>query len=835
MVVDARGEVIDDAAVAREPRLAAAALFYARRGFAVFPLRPRTKQPLTEHGVKDASRDENVVREWWSRWPDANVAIACGAASGVDVLDVDGPEAEEALSRFGIAHTMCSRTARGRHLFFAHDSAMRNSAGKIAPHLDTRSSGGYVVAPPSVHPSGWVYRWEPGASPRDVAEIARWPAWAIEAMQSKPTKSVDRIARYCAKALDDEARELARTPKGTRNEAIRNAAAKLGGLVHLGGFSTGDAERELRRAIESWPASERDPRKDIDTLRRGLAWGIQNPRSPPQDRALEPPIDDVPPPADDDIPPEHHDRRPDIFIRVEELDVADEAVAALSSLGDVNLYQRGNRLVHVVRERVEDGTLIRPPNAPLIQACAPARLRELMASSAHWLKRDGRRSAEDEWVPAHPPTWAVQAVAARGEWSGIRPLEAAIEHPILRLDGTILDAPGYDARTHLLHEPIGRVDPIALAPTIEDARAAVDVLLEVVRDFPFETPAHRASWLAGVLTSFACYAIEGPCPLFLVTANTRGAGKTLLVDVAGIVATGRSLARTVWDPDEAEMRKRITTIALEGTPIVLLDNVGSTLGNASFDAALTGTAWTDRILGRNESASTLPLLTIWWATGNNTILAADTARRTLHVRLYTEQERPEERTDFTFREPLRAWASRVRPRLAAAALTILRAYCAAGRPDPKLTPWGSFEAWSAIVRNALVWTGQPDPLLTREALMESSDQDAVVLRDLLEAWHAIYGDAPRLLSAVLEDVDKPHAQSGSTYGERYQELREAITAFAGSDTPSTRSIAKRLQRMRGRVVDGRCFDQPPKSGSSKVARAWRVRSLAQSDRAAFAD
>lgn len=136
-----------------------AALAYARRGLPVFPV--NGKSPLTMHGFKDASMDANIIRGWWTQWPDANVAIATGLVSGLFALDVDPRHGgDKSLAALEEKHaplpaTLDSRTGGGgRHLFFAltQGQIIRNSAGKLGPGLDVRGDGGYVVIPPSVHP-----------------------------------------------------------------------------------------------------------------------------------------------------------------------------------------------------------------------------------------------------------------------------------------------------------------------------------------------------------------------------------------------------------------------------------------------------------------------------------------------------------------------------------------------------------------------------------------------------------------------------------------------------------------------------------------------------------
>ncbi|MGB8396385.1 MAG: bifunctional DNA primase/polymerase, partial [Pseudolabrys sp.] len=141
------------------------AMALVHKGIAVFPCRPQDKRPATTNGLKDASKDLDVIRKWWHAQPQANIAIATGAVSNVFVIDVDGLDAEVELRRLEAKHgnlpaTVEVITARGRHVYFQMpETPVRNSAGKIAPGIDVRGDGGYVLAPPSIHPSGKRYEW----------------------------------------------------------------------------------------------------------------------------------------------------------------------------------------------------------------------------------------------------------------------------------------------------------------------------------------------------------------------------------------------------------------------------------------------------------------------------------------------------------------------------------------------------------------------------------------------------------------------------------------------------------------------------------------------------
>jgi hypothetical protein len=141
------------------------ALRLAARGLAVFPCKPRDKTPATAHGLKDATTDAGVIRQWWQQEPYFNIAVATGAVSRVFAVDIDGLDAEFELRKLEAENgelpaTVASITARGRHLFFSWpDRPVRNSAGKVAPGIDIRGEGGYAIVPPSVHPSGRRYCW----------------------------------------------------------------------------------------------------------------------------------------------------------------------------------------------------------------------------------------------------------------------------------------------------------------------------------------------------------------------------------------------------------------------------------------------------------------------------------------------------------------------------------------------------------------------------------------------------------------------------------------------------------------------------------------------------
>jgi hypothetical protein len=132
---------------------------YAAHGWPIFPVKPGGKDPLTFTGFKAATTDAAQIVKWFTTWPEANVACVPGQTGHV-VIDIDGPEGEAAAQALGLLSepTPTVTTARGRHLWFKHPGGHIGNT-PLAPHLDVRGDDGYVLLPPSVHPSGAVYCW----------------------------------------------------------------------------------------------------------------------------------------------------------------------------------------------------------------------------------------------------------------------------------------------------------------------------------------------------------------------------------------------------------------------------------------------------------------------------------------------------------------------------------------------------------------------------------------------------------------------------------------------------------------------------------------------------
>ncbi len=161
-----------------------AALAYLRLSWSVLPLGRGSKRPMVAwQSLQDAPATVETVASWFENWPEANVGIVTGRVSGLVVVDIDvGHGGDESMAdlerRFGtLLPTVESVTGGGgRHLYFAHPGGQVRNRVALAPGVDIRGDGGYVVAPPSLHPSGRRYAWRKGREAGRIA-LAAIPGW----------------------------------------------------------------------------------------------------------------------------------------------------------------------------------------------------------------------------------------------------------------------------------------------------------------------------------------------------------------------------------------------------------------------------------------------------------------------------------------------------------------------------------------------------------------------------------------------------------------------------------------------------------------------------------
>lgn len=249
------------------------ALYYASMGLAVFPLRPKDKRPATVNGCKAATTNKEQIADWWDKHPDSNIGIATGRLSGglvVVDLDIDeskGIDGYESLKEWQrengeLPETWQSITGRGGyHMLYMSTSGHKNRVG-LYDGVDIRGEGGYIVAPPSIHPNGRKYEWEQGPDEFAIAQADRRVADFLKG--TVPVKQEKQ-----------DVPPMEKIPEGCRTDAMVRLVGRLKG----DGLTDGAIRAAVREENEKLcvpPLTERELEKTVfPALSRG--WQTERP------------------------------------------------------------------------------------------------------------------------------------------------------------------------------------------------------------------------------------------------------------------------------------------------------------------------------------------------------------------------------------------------------------------------------------------------------------------------------------------------------------------------------------------------------------------------------
>lgn len=263
------------------------ALAYVKLGWRILPLIPGQKAPLgtlVSHGVKDATTDEAQIRDWWGKWPRANIGMACG--NGIYAIDVD-VDASGDVNGYDsliilpeLPSTVVQSTPRGGfHAFYQTDDPPANRTA-FRPGIEIRGEGLYVVLAPSIHPNGGIYAWKKDHSPWDcdyaefpdfMRPTRRSPWGGNGAEQPLPTPSaapanadvLSRARLYLAQC------DAAIQGGAGHSKLLWAAVAMVRGFMLPHGQAAALLEREYNpRCVPPWdlslPAEAKDFRRKID-------------------------------------------------------------------------------------------------------------------------------------------------------------------------------------------------------------------------------------------------------------------------------------------------------------------------------------------------------------------------------------------------------------------------------------------------------------------------------------------------------------------------------------------------------------------------------------------
>jgi hypothetical protein len=481
--------------------------------------------------------------------------------------------------------------------------------------------------------------------------------------------------------------------------------------------------------------------------------------------------------------------------------VTEDALAALLARNNPpRVFQRGGVLTRL-RIRIETG-------APYLEPLTDHALRGVLGRVANWLHtRIVRR--EEIMEDDAPPMEVVNDLAALPGWDGIPPIEGIVEAPVITRQGVLIQVPGFYPEARLLYHPAAglHVPSIPPIPTLSEIASARQLLLEeLLGDFPFQDDASKAHALAALLIPFVRQLIDGPIPLHLLDAPVEGTGKTLLATVIAIVSTGREAEAVAEAASPEEWRKRITALLAEAPTFIFLDNLNRVLDAGALASALTTRIWRDRLLGISKTAI-LPNTSIWLASGNNTQMSREMIRRTVWCRLDAKVDAPWERQEF--RHPnLISWAKSQRGPLVGAALTLVQAWIATGRPRGTQM-LGMFESWAETMGGILEVAGVPG-LLSNSREFRAKHADKVSeWRAFVTCWWQEY----REQSVGVEEVFRLVTQ---------QALLDSVLGDKGEKSQRTR-LGLALGKAADRVFGDYCLERAGED--HKARQQYRLRRL----------
>ena len=282
------------------PELVTAALAYAAGGLPVFPCNVENKRPLVKRGFHVATTDAGIIAGWWARWPDAMIGMPTGAASGVWVLDIDDPDLFAAAAP-ALPPTRRVTTGKGFHLHWRIDPlrAVRNAQQHARtgwpfptmPGAEVRGEGGYVILPPSRHPSGQLYAWanagDPVSAPASLLDIVTKAGGLLPnagAGQGAPAISgqAGTDTAYGLKALEAECATIRAAGDGEQESALNAGGLKIGALVAGSQLTDATARQALLAAGLAMPSFDPADRWTPDhitaKLDRALLDGKARPR-----------------------------------------------------------------------------------------------------------------------------------------------------------------------------------------------------------------------------------------------------------------------------------------------------------------------------------------------------------------------------------------------------------------------------------------------------------------------------------------------------------------------------------------------------------------------------
>lgn len=693
------------------------------------------KHPRITNFVNQATSDVEIIRGWWKQWPKANVGIYIDARDGnriavvdVDIKPKDGKNGAAVIKAIaaeqGIEDELpptltCITPSGGRHYYYQYTEEQRVPGGSnfrqdLGLGLDIFISHMLVVPASSV---GYAkYKWDVN----QPKEIAAYPKWLERRKAGRP-KTKGEEKKTAARLSPSNPIHVARIRHALQflDNTNRDIWYKVGFALSRW-FRKSDAGFEM---YNEWSktADNYDPiktRKIYDDQADAtpvigeditIGWLLHEAQ---QNKKW---VDFV---AEDELtdkPETFH-----YYMGNEHLILKD----ILRIFEHCPIYQLDNRLIRVavVDDKIRESMEWQPEGSAFVQNVTGPELRNIYLPhcSHFWICDQMTGKARLGLLPGELAHVFTQA----GNWPGAPRFRAVAEHAVVRDNGSLATANGFDVKSGMyLHKPCDVSVPEK--PKRRDAERAMADLLEPFSEYRFIGGDDQANAvLLAFLLTLGTRHLYPSAPAFAAVAPKAGCGKTKLVQAAVALWAGKIWPVISLSRDSEEIKKLIFSSALAGNRFMIFDNVkgGRVVNNETINAVLGGsTSIMDRMLGESRILS-VPNIATYIFTGNNIAFGGDMARRVMRMQIDPVVRDPTQRA-FSFDPVTRMIENR--ETYVSAALTIVRGWVEAGKPDhPGHLP--TFERWSEWVRNIVMWLTGSDPAASVYEIMAEDDTEDLV-------------------------------------------------------------------------------------------------------------
>jgi len=739
---------------------------YAMAGLSVIPVgqdkRPRMKWAEYQNHIAD----ERTLEHWFGT--EGNIAVVTGKVSGnLLAIDFDEPRFYETwLERAGAFSKglVVQKTGNGMHVLFrCPDPGVNQKLAFITDDqevdgrriaIETRGEGGYILVEPSMHPNGSLY------------SIVSGSLTAIPTLEQEEANELLRAARLLdecpltRRQLDKQNKAHSYHLKSSGKQSADVIGSYNNNISISDILSRNDYQVSGVRAIRpggshysvfiskeknhSFHHNTNDPLGDgywhspFDVFcllehQGNISAAV---RAAAETLGLN--SNDA-----EDEPDAEQDGLPGIRVNHRHLrDVVDDSIQALlSANAPPILFIRSGLLSRI---RIDEH------HTPTIEPLSEVALRGRLARIANYYsERTYKKTTFKDPVP--PPYEIVRDILSLGSWP-FPTIDGSIECPTIRPDGSILADPGYDPLTKLFYVPNVQITKNwSSQSSCQDRRpAVVDLIQEMMQDFPFVDQASWANAVGLLITPIIRPAISGKVPLALIDSPQSGTGKSLLQSVIGLVATGHEPAVITAPRDSDEWRKKITATLMNGASVISIDNVTEPLDSSEVAAAITAPVWSDRVLGHSEMVK-VPQRATWIANGNNIRLGGDLPRRCYWIRLDAKTSRPWQRDNFLHSD-LPEWVLKNRGDLISAVLTLAHEWFTADQPASGSPVIGGFLEWSKVIGGILTYAGISGFLDNLESLYEIIDDEGPQWEAFLMALHEIFQHTPITIAEICKEL-----------------------------------------------------------------------------------